>query len=146
MMTTSRSDETPESVFGHGRWFTTAEIETWERTHGTKPIGYRATGPVWWFLPTHGELGPCRSCGRDTGRWLALETLVVDAPEGEGNPTYKGRSIASRMVPECWPCARAAAMRVLVQRQQNLAIDESVRVGEARYLAELGAEQQQEAA
>lgn len=116
-----------------------AQREAYEREHGHKPPGYRATGRVEWFAAWHEPEAPCCKCGTVTDRWVIgfASAKVVDW----GGPTYRGRVLcAETYYPFCWPCERTAAIATLHQRKPlGLA-------SEVTYLAELEREEMERAA
>ena len=124
----------PDSIFGQGKWLTPAEVQAWERLHGTKPIGYRATGPVQWFTVGWPESAPCCKCGTNTDRFF-IGYAVIEKRDW-GGATYCGHVLcAETAYAFCWDCERVAVIDTLRKRQPlNLS-------SEVAYLAELEAEQ-----
>lgn len=132
--------------------------------HGSRPekpegdVGFRGTGPWWWFAAFEQPLGPCATCGTETDRWvigwLAVGPIAYGAPHAnqpmrtpEGAPAdMRPQALLGQdVVAQCWPCGRKAAIAVLERRQQNMEILEAVRATEAAYLAELVADERSEA-
>ena len=138
MLHVSRHDTEASSVTVWER-MSAAEREAYEREHGHKPAGYRATGRVEWFARWHPDEAPCCKCGAVTDRWVIgfVSAKVVEW----GGPTYRGRVLcAETHHPFCWACERTAAIATLRQRTSLGLASEVV------YLAELEAEAMERAA
>lgn len=119
--------------------------EAYERQYGVKPPGYRGTGKVEWFQAWHPTEAPCCKCGVTTDRWVI--GLMYIGKVAWGGATYRGHAFcAETHYPFCERCERRASIATLERRQQNAGILESVRAGEAQYLAELKAEEAAQAA
>jgi hypothetical protein len=114
---------------------TKEQREAYEQLHGYQPPGYRATGPVEWFVRRHPDTAPCVQCGVTTDRWELRETYIGTG--GLPSPTYNNHALCGVMVPYCADCQRRETIAVLEQRQRNLEILESVREAELVYLMEL---------
>lgn len=118
--------------------------------------GVGGQGAWWWFLAWHAPTAPCWKCGVVTDRWVVglvtigsqrYGTPHVDQPLGDPHELVMRRGLRwETQYPFCWSCEVVASIASLAVRQQNIAILESVRVGEAKYLAELKAEHLKEAA
>lgn len=140
------------------------EVTRANSRHGSRPekpegdVGFRGTGPWWWFAAFEQPLGPCATCGTETDRWviawLTVGPIAYGTPHAnqpmrtaEGAPAdMRPRALLGQdVVAQCWPCGRKVAIAVLERRQANPAIEPAVKASEALYLAELVAEERSEA-